>query len=295
MNQNIEMNGTLEGEMAGEDGSSRTVLDSNHQEKSSSDEGRYALLRNHRIRFEDAIAPDAERVLKISKRDILFGRGKGFQNHPGNQRMRKVIEKYKTQYHALRRSDKQKLIDAVFEELIEGGARFLKKLDDEEVWVMVDRPVALQKVSHTLRCRKSEKFVGDKPTAIGKISGMDPTQVHNVLPNPSSMAPAGAYSSLMGMNLQQMSPYDSLVGLEAHRMATLERLRAISSLSTMGSPLMAMQPSFDHLGLRREQLIRDYAYMQQLQQTMPGTGLSHGFSADSESVSAPKVKPIPTD
>lgn len=44
-----------------------------------SDAARYAALRNHRIRLEDAIDPDAERVSRILKKDILFGRGKGFQ------------------------------------------------------------------------------------------------------------------------------------------------------------------------------------------------------------------------
>ena len=44
-----------------------------------SDAARYAALRNHRIRLEDAIDPDAERVSDIRKQDILFGRGKGFQ------------------------------------------------------------------------------------------------------------------------------------------------------------------------------------------------------------------------
>lgn len=52
-----------------------------------SEAARYAALRNHRIRLEDAIDPDAERVSKIHKTDILFGRGKGFQNHPGVSRI----------------------------------------------------------------------------------------------------------------------------------------------------------------------------------------------------------------
>eukprot|EP00980_Cylindrotheca_fusiformis_P015799 scaffold4612_cov110-Cylindrotheca_fusiformis.AAC.2 len=41
---------------------------------------RCSALRNHRISFGDAVDPDAERVNKIDKHDILFGRGKGFQN-----------------------------------------------------------------------------------------------------------------------------------------------------------------------------------------------------------------------
>eukprot|EP00980_Cylindrotheca_fusiformis_P024336 scaffold11764_cov100-Cylindrotheca_fusiformis.AAC.1 len=115
---------------------------------------RYAALRNHSIRFEDAIDPNAERVDKLRKTDIVFGRGKGFQNHPGNKRMRDIVEKYKAQYHTLRRAEKRKMVESVYKEITEGGARFLKKVDGENAWVMVDAPVAIQKVSHTLRCRK---------------------------------------------------------------------------------------------------------------------------------------------
>jgi hypothetical protein len=124
-------------------------------EKETTQASRYAALRNHSIRFQDAIDPNAERVLDIAKSDVVFGRGKGFQNHPGNQRMRDIIDKYKMQYHSLKRSEKRMMVENVYKEIVEGGARFLKKLDDDNAWVIVDGPVALQKVSHTLRCRKN--------------------------------------------------------------------------------------------------------------------------------------------
>eukprot|EP00980_Cylindrotheca_fusiformis_P015884 scaffold4642_cov112-Cylindrotheca_fusiformis.AAC.9 len=117
-------------------------------------DSRYVALRNHSIRFEDAIDPNAERVDELRKIDIVFGRGKGFQNHPGNKRMRDIVEKYKTQYHSLRRAEKRKLVESVYKEITEGGARFLKKVEGENAWVIVDAPVAIQKVSLTLRRRK---------------------------------------------------------------------------------------------------------------------------------------------
>ena len=54
-------------------------------EEPTETEQRYAALRNHQIRFADAIDPNAERVHKLRKKDIVFGRGRGFQNHPGKQ------------------------------------------------------------------------------------------------------------------------------------------------------------------------------------------------------------------
>lgn len=257
------------------------------QEKPS-DEARYAALRNHRIRFEDAIDPDAERVGKLNKTDILFGRGKGFQNHPGNQRMRDVIEKYKIQYHSLKRSEKQKLIEAVYRELTEAGARFLKKVDNEDAWVKVDRPVALQKVSHTLRCRKNvEKYVDEKSKQSGSNQISNVGQLRGIMPNPSMMGMAAAYNPLMNLGAQRMAPYDSLVGLEAHRMAALERYRTLSGMSTIASPMMAMPPGFDQFSLRREQLLREYTYMQQLQQAMPMANVDPAARGSSSTEKAP--------
>ena len=62
---------------------------------------RYADLRHHKIRLEDAIDPNAERVYELKPNDIVFGRGKWCQRHPGNQRMRKITERYKIKYLSL--------------------------------------------------------------------------------------------------------------------------------------------------------------------------------------------------
>ncbi|KAL3938971.1 MAG: hypothetical protein SGBAC_006229 [Bacillariaceae sp.] len=180
-------------------------------EKSSSSDGtveepteteqRYAALRNHQIRFADAIDPNAERVYKLRKKDIIFGRGRGFQNHPGNERMRDIIEKHKTKYHSLNRDGKRKLVELVYEEITEGGARFLKKLDGESTWVVVDLPIALQKVSHTMRCRKSIirqlDEHGNVPTTLGGPPGL-PAH-HGLPPTLSRMPPtlAGMHRSVV--------------------------------------------------------------------------------------------------
>eukprot|EP00980_Cylindrotheca_fusiformis_P010364 scaffold2299_cov131-Cylindrotheca_fusiformis.AAC.51 len=145
------------------EGRERTVDSSSGDESTSASsvtksrvpDDRYAALRNHQIRFEDAIDPNAERIYEIDKMDVVFGRGRKHQMHPGNIRMREIVEKYKTRYHSLNRRGKRKLAIAVHKKISSGGIRFLKKLDDEQAWVIVDGPIAIQKVTHTLRCRKS--------------------------------------------------------------------------------------------------------------------------------------------
>jgi len=135
---------------------------SNHHEDSMpaatlTDLDRYTALRNHRIRFQDAMDPNAERVAALCKDDIILGRGKNMQDHPGNRRMRRTINKYKHRYQSIQRSEKRELVESVYKEIIREGARFLTKVPDEKYFVLVDIEVALQKVSNTLRCRKNWK------------------------------------------------------------------------------------------------------------------------------------------
>ncbi|CAJ1950638.1 unnamed protein product [Cylindrotheca closterium] len=264
-------------------------------EEPTETEQRYAALRNHQIRFADAIDPNAERVHKLRKKDIIFGRGRGFQNHPGNERMRDIIEKYKTQYHSLNRDGKRKLVEAVHAEITEGGARFLKKLDNEQAWVVVDLPIALQKVSHTMRCRKSiirqldehgnipgalstphlaANLPGMTPLApmpmsghlpgMGAIAGMsgfsDPAA--GILGGPGAGLPSlGAHGMYAppGAGAAAAAGDAPLAALEAQRMAALHRYRVLSGMA------VARQGDIEYYQhLRREQLLRETRMLQQM-------------------------------
>jgi hypothetical protein len=108
----------------------------------------------HGLRFEDAVDPNALRAEKPEPNDVLFGRGRGFQEHPGNQRMLEIIDKYRKTYKGQKRNKKQEFVVAVYEEITKDGARFLKKNEEENLWVKVSIPLALEKVSHTLRGRR---------------------------------------------------------------------------------------------------------------------------------------------
>lgn len=85
--------------------------------------------------------------------DVLFGRGKRFQNHPGNLRMRKIIRKYKKIYMAQKGQHKKRLVvENAYNEIISGGARFVKQSEDNKTeWVEVMMHEALEKVAHTIR------------------------------------------------------------------------------------------------------------------------------------------------
>lgn len=93
-------------------------------------------------------------VLNPHSKDILFGRGRKYQNHPGNQRMRELMAEYKSKYQSLRRFRKHDLVKELYEKLTEDGVRFLKKIEGQDAWLEVEAYIALQKVCHALRCRK---------------------------------------------------------------------------------------------------------------------------------------------
>eukprot|EP00934_Nitzschia_sp_Nitz4_P008777 Nitzschia sp. Nitz4//scaffold17_size182527//76857//77714//NITZ4_001850-RA/size182527-processed-gene-0.51-mRNA-1//-1//CDS//3329539328//8767//frame0 len=103
---------------------------------------------------DDSVGPDVPRISQPSKFDILFGRGKPFQGHAGNIRLHKVVDLYKPRYSQARRHEKTEIAEEIVQFVKTGGAkagRFLKRLENEEVWVEVSDSVARDKVSHALR------------------------------------------------------------------------------------------------------------------------------------------------
>jgi len=68
----------------------------------------------NRKRFDEAIGPNAERVCDVRSTDVIFGRGKCYQEHPGNRRMRAIVRQYKEQYkHASTKSEKKEIHNKV--------------------------------------------------------------------------------------------------------------------------------------------------------------------------------------
>ena len=100
-----------------------------------------------------SLKPAALLPADVQPNDIVFGRGKGYHGHAGNERMRNIINKYKMQYHSIDRSQKRDLVEVVHDEIVQDGARFLVKASSG--YEEADRTMALQKVSNALRCKKS--------------------------------------------------------------------------------------------------------------------------------------------
>ncbi|CAJ1946340.1 unnamed protein product [Cylindrotheca closterium] len=93
-------------------------------------------------------------MIFINDKHILLGRGKGPNGHPGNIRMRRIVDKYRTQYHEVERTEKRLVVRKVHDEVISGGTKFLKRSETEDGWEEVTVNIALEKVGHSLRCFK---------------------------------------------------------------------------------------------------------------------------------------------
>ncbi|CAJ1931151.1 unnamed protein product [Cylindrotheca closterium] len=105
---------------------------------------------------------------------ILFGRGKGCNNHPGNKRMRLVIEGYRDRYQGAGRGGKRKLVHEIYKELIEAGMKFLKQEEGLDGWIEADADEAIKKVGHAMRCPRirirTEADLGDKRSGASGFS-----------------------------------------------------------------------------------------------------------------------------
>jgi hypothetical protein len=86
--------------------------------------------------------------------DVLLGRGKPYQENPGNVFMRALVESHLTTYQSAPLGQKSVLAAKVVELIQRAPARFVKKRDDGW-WVEVDNSEAMMKVLKTFRTVRS--------------------------------------------------------------------------------------------------------------------------------------------
>ena len=90
-----------------------------------------------------------------SRSDVLLGRGKPFNVHPGNRRLHEIVESHYDEYDLAQRSVKTRIAKSVVETIKGYSGRFLKQDEECGMWVEVSDSEARQKVNHGFR-RKRE-------------------------------------------------------------------------------------------------------------------------------------------
>ena len=133
---------------------------------------------------------------------MYVGRGKPYQNHPGNIRLHQVVQHHKARYAKAKRQDKVSIAAEVLElikdfkppiqlqqqQQHEEGVRFLRRAvtdEGEQYWTVVKHTVALDKVGHALRGK-----------GIPKSQEMVPSMASSV---PSPFSPSSSSSAMLAL------------------------------------------------------------------------------------------------
>jgi len=95
-------------------------------------------------------------------RDILLGRGKPYQEYPGNLLLAQYLDCRREEYLGVDRFEKTVINMAVTKHFKEGGARFLQR--DGQAWVEVDETAARQKVASGFRTKTRRNSALHPPT-----------------------------------------------------------------------------------------------------------------------------------
>lgn len=160
------------------------------------------------------------KITKPAAHDVLLGRGKSFQNHPGNKRMLKIVRANKVRYLGAKRDQKRGIVEEVLGLIQEDGTRFLKMPGGADFWEEVDVEITFEKVSHALRSKKS--------------------------PNPDAVKPATSSNkndTKTPSSIQQHSATLATVAEGVHPQATNYPQPLLPFVSTTGVPQTAMIPS----------------------------------------------------
>lgn len=118
---------------------------------------------SNRRRLEASQSKDGNKLRRIhipGPDDVLLGRGRLIQEHPGNVRFRFIVEEYRADYEAVPKLEKTYIAGRIVERIINSGGRFLK--EDGIGWVEVEHATARAKVSHLFRNTRTPK--GTKTT-----------------------------------------------------------------------------------------------------------------------------------
>jgi len=103
------------------------------------------LVRRLRRRDDGCV----KRIVLPGGLDVLLGRGKPLQKHPGNLRYHHFVESYQDEYETASKLEKTNLSKRIVQAMKESGGRFLKQ--DDAGWMEIDDDTARYKVSHTFR------------------------------------------------------------------------------------------------------------------------------------------------
>jgi hypothetical protein len=125
-------------------------------------------------------------VAVATQKDVLFGRGKPYQVHPGNIRLAELIEERQVEYNRSDRINKTRISWEIVTIITQQeGGRFLKKEDATDSWEQVRYAVAREKVAHGFRT-PHRSGAGSAPTVSSTTQKASSSSSSNGLSSSSS-------------------------------------------------------------------------------------------------------------
>jgi hypothetical protein len=135
------------------------------------DEDAYILHSSHAAKSPNNPSLDRAGGGMVDDRDVLFGKGRGIQERPGNLRYRQLIERNLEMYNKASKLKKRTVCEGIVQAILDSGGLFLRQeqpggidqtygcrftsIGSNTQWVMVDHEAALEKVSHGFRNKRN--------------------------------------------------------------------------------------------------------------------------------------------
>jgi hypothetical protein len=88
----------------------------------------------------------------IGPNDVLVGRGPTYYNHSGNQFfLHELKPKFQPKYRCAQKKEKRGIAQQMVKEVFRSGGRFLERIPETSLWMVVTKKRAREKASQTLR------------------------------------------------------------------------------------------------------------------------------------------------
>lgn len=143
--------------------------------------------------------------------DVLCGRGKPYQDFPGNIRLGSIVDEHVPRYLETReRLNKTKIATGIVNLMKESGSRFLTRRDDG--WELADDKVARGKISQALRVKALKKIRGEglEPEPISGEVSADGVAWAKAAPSPDFVHSRDALHEMMPSRDFKRLKYSSL-------------------------------------------------------------------------------------
>lgn len=149
-------------------------------------------------------------IIFVIIQSFLTGRGGRTNHHPGNVRLREIVNKYRFSYNQAKKVDKPQVSRMIVSALRRANppSRFLRYNEETKLWEDVGDKRAAEKVSQTLREKDEDEKKTKHANKQANTEMADSTEIlPTPLPSPDKNQFTNPSPSTMEMSLETDSRY----------------------------------------------------------------------------------------